>query len=821
MPPISHAAPYAFLGTYVPRQCGIATFTQDVAASVEAASANGAGTPLDGARARSVAIVAIDPPGERLRYPDEVIHRLDQDDRAAYREAADVVGRSGAGVVSLQHEYGIFGGEDGSHVLDFIERSPVPVVSTLHTVRPLPTPGQRDVLAEVCAGSVRVVVMTDRAARILAQQYGVEKRRIRVIPHGAPDVPFDGGEEARASLGLDGRRVILTFGLIGPSKRIEVVLDAMRGLVDEVPDACYVVLGATHPELRRRNGEAYRVSLQEQAARLGLDGHIRFVDRYVDVSELTSWIRAADIFVTPYANAEQAVSGTLTYALVAGKAIVSTPYEHAQELLADGRGMLVPFDDRGAMRVALRRLLTEPEMFDATRRRARAHGRSMLWSAVGPRYRALFEEARLAHEGRVFVWAPRPAAGRAPAARLDHARAGIAVGSVVVPPVRRDHLAALAGRYGIYQHAIWSRPDPRHGFCTDDVARALILDVLTLGTQPDAAVGASAQRSMLFLEEAFNPALGRFRNFRADDGTWLEEVGSEDSHGRAIQALGEAIAHAPDPRLQARAAALLDAAAPAAMQLTALRPLAYAAIGCAASLEAGMSAAPPRARLLLAEAGSRLDAAFAAGASRWPDWPWPEEILTYDNAALPRALIAAGHGSGRPAWVDRGVTSLVWLVRQLTAPSGSLSLIGNAGWWRRNGPRARFDQQPIDAASVLEAADAAYRATADVHWLAVMEQAFAWFRGANDLGVALAVEDRGACSDGLTALGPNLNEGAESTLAWLVAVERMRARRMAFLRATRPLPHTHGAPAQAVRAPAERVPVSAARTRTPMPARSG
>jgi glycosyltransferase involved in cell wall biosynthesis len=820
MPPISESAPYAFLGTYVPRRCGIATFTQDVAASVEAASRNGA-AHID-AHHRSVAIVAIDPPGERLSYPDEVIHRLDQDDRPAYREAAEIVGRSGAGVVSLQHEYGIFGGEDGSHVLDFMRHSPVPVVSTLHTVRPMPTPGQRDVLAEVCAESARVVVMTDRAARILSHQYGVERQRIRVIPHGAPDVPFDGGEAVRARLGLEGRRVLLTFGLIGPSKRIEVVLDALRGLIDEVPDTCYVVLGSTHPELRRRQGETYRIALQEQAARLGLDGHVRFVDRYVDQSELTSWIRAADIFVTPYANAEQAVSGTLAYALAAGKAIVSTPYEHAQELLADGRGLLVPFDDRDAMRQALRRLLTEPELFEATRQRARAHGRSMLWSAVGPRYRSLFDEARLVHAPSVFTWAPRVAAGRARAERFDHVRTGVgAVSSVVVPPVRRDHLAALAGRFGIYQHAVWSRPDPRHGFCTDDVARALILDVLTLETQPDAAIGASAGRSMLFLEEAFNAAIGRFRNFRADNGSWLEEVGSEDSHGRAIQALGEAIAHAPDPRLRARAARLLDAAAPAAMQLTALRPLAYAAIGCAASLEAGMSAAPSGARLLLAEAGNHLATAFAEGAGRWPDWPWPEELLTYDNAALPRALIVAGLGLGRPAWVDRGVTSLVWLVRQLTTPAGTLSLVGNAGWWRRGAARARFDQQPIDAASVLEAADAAYRATADVHWLAVMEQAFGWFRGANDLGVALAAEDRGACSDGLTATGSNLNQGAESTLAWLVAVERVRARRMAFLRAARPLPQAHGMAAGAARVPAGRAAASGVRTPIASTARPG
>jgi glycosyltransferase involved in cell wall biosynthesis len=801
----SPAPACAFFSTYVPRQCGIATFTQDLVSSVSLVASND-GTASGGwssvPRAR---VVAIDPPGDRLVYPAEVVRHLDQDAAVAYRDAAHWLNGSGIEVVSLQHEYGIFGGEDGSHVLEFLDALRIPVVSTLHTIRSAPTGAQRAILRELCRRSNRLVVMSERGRSRLASTYGVNADRIRVIPHGAPDVPFGDGAHAKLGLDLAGRRVILSFGLIGPGKCIELVLDALPELAAEAPDLSYVVLGATHPELRRRHGEAYRGSLVKRARDLGLEQVVRFVDRYVDRGELLRWLAASDIFITPYGGADQASSGTLAYAVAAGKAVVSTPYEHARELLAEDRGLLVPFGDVAAIREALRALLRDPAHLDAVRRRAYAYGRSMTWPAVGERYRQVFAEVARRRVA-VPILAPQPVAipvgdahqleawlqsthGWLDGAVRTSPVGGRHAGPPPLPGVVRHHLRQITDTTGIFQHAAGSQPDPRHGYCTDDVARALVVDVLHQRSAPDPATARSAARAVDFLWAAFDTAEGRFRNFLNADGTWIEAAGSEDCHGRVIQACGDVLAVSVDPMLRNRVTRLMEAALPAATDFTAIRPAAYAILGCAAVLgpRPGMGDGDRRtaadtvalsetARRVLVHLGGNLATSFAAARGDGA-WPWPEPILTYDNAALPRALVAAGRRLGRTAWMELGLQALDWLVGRLTTPGGHFSPVGNAGWWPRGGPRARFDQQPIDAGALVEAAVEAYVATAAPRWPAVAERAFAWFLGANDVGIPVAVPGRGACRDGLGPAGVNLNEGAESTLAWLLAVERMRGLR--------------------------------------------
>ncbi len=384
----------AFVGTYPPRQCGIATFTQDLAAAVGATPASPSreatwAQPAAPGRPRAVVeIVAVD--YEEREFPAEVRYRLDPDRPADYLRVADQLNRAGPDVVSLQHEFGIYGGADGERVLDLLDELEVPVVATLHTVLRKPSAQQRRILRRIAQRAARTVVLSRASAATLATAYDIDPARIQMIPHGVPDLAFVDPEKVKPLVGLAGRPTVLSFGLLGPGKGYELAIRAMATVVDESPDACYVILGATHPELRRREGEAYRESLTAIVTALGLQAHVQFVDAYVDLPTLGRWMQAADVFVTPYPGAEQAVSGTLAYALGTGKALVSTPYAYAEELLADGRGRLVPFGDSRALGAEIGDFLTDTAARDAARRRAYAYGRRMTWQTVGQQYRDLF-----------------------------------------------------------------------------------------------------------------------------------------------------------------------------------------------------------------------------------------------------------------------------------------------------------------------------------------------------------------------------------------------------------------------------------------------
>ena len=763
----------ALVGTYVPRACGIATFTRDLRAALLEGVPPGTVQLADGP-----VVVALDH-GRGLDpafYPREVRHRLRRGDPAARERIAAALQDDGVQLISLQHEFGIYGGHAGSEVLPLATALRAPIVTTFHTVLADPQPLQREIVRGLAGVSARAVVMTERGRTLLASVYGLEPERISVIPHGVPDLPFGDPDAAKPALGVDGRRVVLSFGLLSPNKGLELALDALARVVDAVPTVCLVIAGKTHPEVRRRHGEAYRQALVARIERLGLVDHVRFVDRYLEPDELGAWLQAADVFVTPYANAAQITSGTLAYAVAAGKAVVSTPYEHARELLAEGRGVLVPFGDSEALAEGLRTLLTDDAARDAMRRRAWEHGRAMVWPAVGRGYRALFDqiltESAPARRGRPVAVAVEAAAFVPRAARAHlPPQAPLAV-------VSRRHLDRLWHERGLFQHAIGSQPDPRHGFCTDDVARAVVVDLLH-AQATGRGTSIRLRREIAFLGAAYEPQAGRFRNFRAMDGRWLEAVGSEDCHARALQALGAAVAGSTDPLVVGPARDLFLAALPAALRFGSLRPRAYAVLGCDAWLSAVVDPATER---ILATLAGRLAATTASAPERL-GWPWPEPVVTYDNGALSQALIAAGLRLERDDWVRLGVDRLAWLADAQTAPAGHLRPIGNAGWWPRGGRPARFDQQPLEAASLAEAARLALAATGDPRWATLMERAYAWFLGANDLGLPLADPDDGSSCDGLLASGVNPNRGAESTLAWLLLAERIRELRTKVLSA--------------------------------------
>ena len=746
----------AFLGNYLPRKCGIATFTADLLGAVAARHPQG----------RCFAVPVNDIEG-CYQYPDVVRFEIEERDLGSYRRAADFLNTSEVDVVSVQHEFGIFGGPAGRHLLTLLRELTAPVVTTLHTVLRNPNGDQRCVMQELIARSTRLVVMTERAETILQEAYQAPPGKIDLIPHGIPDVPFVAPACYKDQFGVSGRKVLLTFGLLSPNKGIEHVLNALPDVVAEFPDLVYILLGATHPHELRTRGESYRMSLEAIVRQNKLENHVIFHNRFVELKELTEFIGAADLYVTPYLDEAQITSGTLAYAFGAGKPVISTPYWHAAELLRDQRGVLVPFADPAAIAREVSGLLRDETRRKAMSDNAYKMGRTMVWSNTAGLYLRSFE---LAHRQEVAV--PRKAV----------------VASVFGPrpqesPVLKlDHLYHMTDSTGIFQHASYTAPNLSEGYCTDDNARALILAVL-LGQLDDTPkrVRSLATTYAAFLEHAFNRETTRFHNFLGSDGRWLDEQGSEDSHGRAIWALGTAAGRSPHWSSQIMAQQLFAQALPAVTDFTSPRAWAFSLLGIHEYLR--WADCDRLAKDLREELTRRLVAIFDKVAE--PSWVWFEEGLTYDNAKLAHALIVSGRATGQSSVYERGIKALRWLVGVQTSPHGQLRPIGSNGFYKRNGARADFDQQPIEAQTTLSACLAAYRATADTWWYEQAQRAFDWFLGRNDLGLELYARHTGGCRDGLHSDRGNENQGAESTLAFLLSLAEMRLARHTATRVQR------------------------------------
>jgi glycosyltransferase involved in cell wall biosynthesis len=739
----------AFVGSYIPRRCGIATFTHDLRAAV-AAHLPRAACP----------VVALHPPSQTGGYPAEVRFECPADDRAAYAAAADFLGLVNVDVVSIQHEYGIFGGPSGGHVLALLENLRAPVHTTLHTVLATPSSEQRAVLREVIRLSARIVVMSDRGRDLLRGLYGVAAERIDVIPHGIPDVPWSDPGVHKEACGLAGADVLLTFGLLSPNKGIETAITALPEIVARHPRTRYVVLGATHPELLRTEGERYRESLVRLAADRGVAEHVVFHDRYVELPELLAFLRAADVYVTPYLGADQITSGTLAYAFGSGAAIISTPYWHARELLADGRGVLVPFRDPAALAHAACRLLADTTGRRHLRRRNWLLGRDMLWSRAADRYAESFRRARLGLAVRRRSTATPPRDEPAAAAVPDSSPGRL-------PPLRLSHLWRLTDSCGVLQHAAHDVPDREHGYCTDDNARALTLMVQleSLGLDTPQTRRAAA-RYAAFLGHAFVPATGRFRNFLSFDRRWLDDRGTDDCLGRAVLALGTCIGRSRRPETARWAMRSFAAAATAVTRTTSPRAWAHAILAIGEYLHRlGGDRHVTAIRAALVARLVELQRSTAG-----PAWPWCEDVVTYDNGRLCQALIAGGRSLGDGPALETGLAMLDWLVRIQCSDTGRFSPIGCNGFLRRGAEPATFDQQPLESCAMVAACTAAFRATAESRWLDHAWLAFDWFLGRNVLGIAVCDPRTGACRDGLHEDRTNENRGAESTLAYLAAV---------------------------------------------------
>ncbi|MFN9620913.1 MAG: glycosyltransferase [Synechococcaceae cyanobacterium] len=735
----------SFLGNFPPRQCGIATFTRDVRQAV-----------ADRRPEWATPVLSVTDPGFRYDYPDAVRFELPERNLSSYQRAADFINLSHTDLLCIQHEFGIYGGPAGSHLLTLMRRLRLPVVTTLHTVLQEPSPEQRRVMEELIQQTDALVVMTERGRRILAEVYDAPAAKVQVIPHGIPDLPFVDPNFYKDQFGVAGRPMMLTFGLLSPGKGIEHGIEALPAILEHHPDLVYVILGATHPNLLRAEGETYRLSLERLARSLGVANNVIFVNRYVDDQQLSEYIGAADIYLTPYLNAAQITSGTLAYCYGAGKAVVSTPYWHAEELLAQEHGVLVPFRDGGAIAAAVNGLLGEPTRLHAMRKQAYLGGREMVWSAVGERYAQLFEQLLEAGVGR-----PR---SRRPAATL-------AVEGAELPIWRFQHLELMTDSTGVFQHAVHNVPDFHHGYCTDDNARALLFTAQLehLG-EPLNGLARVQSAAAAFLHYAFVPESGRFRNFMSFERRWLEPQGSEDSHGRALWGLGAIVGRTSQSNLRTWAARLFEQALPALEGFTSPRAWAFAVLGLHEYLRVlDGDLLADRWRLELSE---RLLEAFQTHASA--EWPWLEPIVSYDNARLPQALILSGRWLQREDMMEMGLRALTWLQDSQRAPQGHFRPIGSEGFWPQGGIAATHDQQPLEATACVAACLEAFHATGSEHWRQEAIRCFDWFLGRNDLQRPLYDASNGGCFDGLQPGGLNRNQGAESTLAFLMALADMK-----------------------------------------------
>ena len=740
----------AFIGNYLPRQCGIATFTTDLCEGIAK-------------KYTDTTCIAL-PVNDVLAgyaYPSRVRFEITENDIDSYLRASDFLNINNVDLVSLQFEYGIFGGKSGSHILALLKRLRMPIVTTLHTILKNPDPDQRRVLEEVAALSDRLVVMSERGSEFLRDVYHISLEKVDIIPHGIPDVPFVDPSFNKDLFGVEGKFVLLSFGLLSSNKGIETVISALPDIVARYPDTVYIIVGATHPHVIQHEGETYRLSLQWLAQQKGVESNIVFYNRFVSSEELIEFISAADIYITPYLNEAQITSGTLAYTLGAGKAIISTPYWYAQEILSDGRGVLVPFRNPAALAEQVINLLENEAERHAMRKRAYMFGRAMIWSEVALRYMESFKRARA--ERRHYV--PPGFIAKA----LDKFPGEL-------PPLKLDHLQNMTDETGIFQHALFTVPNYSHGYTTDDNARALLVSILLdeLGIVESLGL---ASRYLAFLGFAFNEQTKRFRNFMDYQRNWLENSGSDDSHGRALLALGTVLNHSNTPALNSMAGWLFEQTLPAILLTTSPRAWAFALIGINEySLKFD---GDRRANNVRDELAGRLLTLYQNNRSE--EWHWYEKELSYCNAALPHALLTCGKSISNQVMIDAGLESLKWLADLQQSRVGHFVPIGSNGFYRQGKERARFDQQPVEAQTMVSACLEAFRITKDKLWNKEARRAFEWFLGYNDLNLSIYDPTTGGCRDGLHPDRMNENQGAESTLAFLQSLLELRLAKQTHL----------------------------------------
>jgi len=726
----------AFISSFPPRKCGIATFTSDLIRNLVIAAKGGLEPLVVAMRSDS-----------NLKYDDPVKFEIRQNVKNDYICAADYINFSHVDLVSAQHEFGLFGGGAGSYLSLFLNRLKTPVITTLHTVLDDPSPDYHKSLVDVCNASYKVITMNERGVSMLQDTYGISGKKVDVISHGIPDLPFVDSNYYKHKFGMEGRKTILTFGLLSRNKGIEVMLKAMPDIIKTEPSVLYIILGMTHPSVLKHEGESYRFSLQHMVKDLGLQKHVIFHNRFVGDEELRNFLCAADIYVTPYLNREQLTSGTLSFAVGTGKAVVSTPYWAAIELLADGRGKLVQFGDSKQMAGAVVEIVQNESLFYSLRRRAYDYGRTRTWPKIGQAYWKLFSAKQLPIR---ITTRTTPLAAEM-------------ISSIEVPEPSLDHLKNLTDNTGLYQHAKFTVPNREYGYCTDDNARAVIIMTEYYAQYPEPQALRLFDIYLSFILHSQNSD-GSVRNFMNFDRTWRRDEPVNDALvGRVLWAFGTVMAKPPSPSYLSVIKDCFDKSVKyVGKQFP--RGMAYSILGMSDYLKQFPGASDIKRELEITADG--LVAQYEE--NNFPDWQWFEDTLTYDNAVLPHALFVAGLTFG-DKYIDVAKKTCEFLLSN-TFNGEHFSFIGCKGWYQHRGTKAAFDQQPIEAASTVMMLRAAYDATQNNTFLTLQRKAFDWFLGRNDLHIPVYNFRTKGCHDGLVPGGVNLNQGAESTLSFLLSL---------------------------------------------------
>ena len=728
-PKVAEPVRLALIGGFLPRRCGIATFTADIYASLKVAAPD-----------LAVDVYAMAPAGRATIFDAAVRDAIIEGDAGSFIDAAKQIEASGADIVWLQHEFGLFGGPAGDMVLELVDRVAAPLIVTLHTVLAEPGADQRRVMERLIARASKLVVMSERSRDLLRSVYRADEGQIALIAHGVPDRPFGRAPQFKPQFGFEGKHVALTFGLLSPGKGIEAVIEALPLIIEDHPDFLYCIAGATHPNLLAHEGEAYRERLQALAVSLGVEAHVHWIDAFMETEELLDLLEAADIYVTPYTGAQQSTSGTLAYAMALGKAVISTPYVHAAELLADDHGVLVPFNDSGAIASEIKSLLGDPDRLLTLQKRAYDLSRDMIWPTFAARTHELIEASRVMPKA-----APIPD------------RVGV------------EGFLRICDDTGILQHSIHMVADRAHGYCVDDNARALML-MHRLGDDALDQCGQLTSVFAAFVQHAWNPDRGEFRNFMGFGRNWLEDVGSEDSCGRTLWALGATALEARDPGLRQWARELFERTSTSALAFNSPRAIAFAMLGADYVLAADEK--QPLAQQILLQGADRLVALY--GAVQRTDWQWFEPVLAYDNGRLPEAMLRAGVRLDRADVIACGIETARWINDIQISPKGHYRPVGSDSFGHAYQLPRPFDQQPLEVWAAIDAASAAYDVTGDDIWLAHARRAYDWFAGCNDRGVIVGDPLSGTSKDGINPRGLNLNEGAESVLAYQHATHAIR-----------------------------------------------
>lgn len=724
----------AFIGTYPPRECGIGTFTKNL---VEAY------TKGDPAAGKNI-VIAITDHGQEYKYPEEVKFIINQEDQTDYLKAVNYINHSGADICILEHEFGIFGGQNGIYILPLLYRLQVPLIVTFHTVLKKPSYNERAILEEICKIAHSIVVMSHTAVEFLDTVYQIPKEKIHLIEHGVPNIRFE-QDKTKNELKLSKNKVLLTFGFISRNKGIETVLRALPAVKEKHPEVLYIILGKTHPNVLRHSGEEYRIFLMNLTQKLGLEKNVLFLNEFIDQTGLFKYLSATDIYITPYVNEAQITSGTLTYAMGVGAAVVSTPYWHATELLADGRGRLFNFNDYAELGDILNELLGNQETFEKLRQNALAFGKKITWPRIGARYVKLAE--------KVIADTPRTTNSKE-----------LVFDPLILPPFLLDHILRMTDDTGIIQHAKYGIPKLKEGYCLDDNARALLMVLMAYKRNKHPLALKLSPTYLSYINYMQNPD-GTFRNFLSFNRNFLDEKGSEDSFGRAIWALGYLLGNAPNDAYYQTAKEIFFDAAPNFESLRSIRSIANTIVGICHYLKSNPMDEPmiERLRNLTGNLISQYEA------HKDDKWHWFESLLAYDNGFLPLAMLHAAEFLNDQKVTDVGLESMKFL-SDITLQNGYLSIIGNEKWYSKGGEEpSRFAQQPIDALAMVLMFHQAFRLTGDKQYIQKLYTCFMWFLGENDLRISLYDHETKGCCDGLEVYGVNRNQGAESTLSYLIS----------------------------------------------------